>query len=47
MTMATSRANESAATGAEPLLSVRNIEVAYDEVILVLRAALVHVTAHA
>jgi branched-chain amino acid transport system ATP-binding protein len=37
MTMATSRANESAATGAEPLLSVRNIEVAYDEVILVLR----------
>jgi len=37
MTMATSRANESAATGVEPLLSVRNIEVAYDEVILVLR----------
>jgi branched-chain amino acid transport system ATP-binding protein len=37
MTMATSRANESAATEAEPLLSVRNIEVAYDEVILVLR----------
>ena len=37
MTMATRRANESAATGAEPLLSVRNIEVAYDEVILVLR----------
>ena len=37
MTMATSRADESAATGAEPLLSVRNIEVAYDEVILVLR----------
>jgi len=37
MTMATSRANESTATGAEPLLSVRNIEVAYDEVILVLR----------
>jgi branched-chain amino acid transport system ATP-binding protein len=37
MTMETSRANESPATGAEPLLSVRNIEVAYDEVILVLR----------
>jgi branched-chain amino acid transport system ATP-binding protein len=37
MTMVTNRANESPAAGAEPLLSVRNIEVAYDEVILVLR----------
>jgi branched-chain amino acid transport system ATP-binding protein len=37
MTMETNRANESPAAGAEPLLSVRNIEVAYDEVILVLR----------
>src|SRR5437762_9114590 len=37
MTMETNRANESPAVGAEPLLSVRNIEVAYDEVILVLR----------
>jgi branched-chain amino acid transport system ATP-binding protein len=37
MTIETSRGNESAAAGAEPLLSVRNIEVAYDEVILVLR----------
>jgi branched-chain amino acid transport system ATP-binding protein len=37
MTMETNRANESLAAGAEPLLSVRNIEVAYDEVILVLR----------
>jgi branched-chain amino acid transport system ATP-binding protein len=37
MTMKTSRANKSPAAGAEPLLSVRNIEVAYDEVILVLR----------
>jgi branched-chain amino acid transport system ATP-binding protein len=37
MTMETNRANENPAAGAEPLLSVRNIEVAYDEVILVLR----------
>ena len=37
MTMEANRANESPAAGAEPLLSVRNIEVAYDEVILVLR----------
>ena len=37
MTIRTSRGQESAAAGAEPLLSVRNIEVAYDEVILALR----------
>ena len=37
MTMEANRANESPAAGAETLLSVRNIEVAYDEVILVLR----------
>jgi len=37
MTMQTNRGLESSAAGAEPLLSVRNIEVAYDEVILALR----------
>jgi branched-chain amino acid transport system ATP-binding protein len=37
MTIETNPANESPAAAGEPLLSVRNIEVAYDEVILVLR----------
>jgi branched-chain amino acid transport system ATP-binding protein len=37
MTIQTNRGQEGSAVAAEPLLSVRNIEVAYDEVILALR----------
>jgi branched-chain amino acid transport system ATP-binding protein len=37
MTIETNQGQESSAAAAEPLLSVRNIEVAYDEVILALR----------
>src|SRR5882724_1762753 len=37
MMIPANRGHESPAAGAEPLLSVRNIEVAYDEVILALR----------
>ena len=37
MNLHTDPIRESDASPAEPLLSVRNIEVAYDEVILVLR----------